>query len=220
VVSEAKQKYFDVYWQEQDLSRVSARSLWRAEQLYRMVGGRFATLLDVGAGQGELLEFFRGRSYDVTGWDLSPAAVANLRHRGIAAEVVDLESDELIGEFDLVCCCEVLQQVKDPADVLKRLSAVISPGGRLFLSLPNEFHLLRRFGFGKTVASHVSLFSPARARTLAKSAGHDFERIRYQPLVPPRWGKMLIWFGNLLARLLPPLFSLSTMMLLRRRDDG
>lgn len=220
MVAETKQKYFDVYWQEQDLTRVSVRSLWRAEQLYREVGNHFDTLLDVGAGQGEMLQFFRGRTYEVTGWDLSPEAVESLRNRGIPAEVVDLESDELVGEYDLVCCCEVLQQVSDPRDVLKRLSAIVSPGGRLFLTLPNEFHLLRLLGFGRPVASHISLFSPARARVLAKAVDLDIERIMYQPLVPPRWGKLLTLAGSVLARMIPSLFSLSALLLLRRGDDN
>ncbi len=219
MVAEAKQKYFDVYWQEQDLSRVSARSLWRAEQLYRMVGNHFETLLDVGAGQGELLQFFRQRTYDVAGWDLSPEAVESLRERGIPSEVVDLESDELVGEYDLVCCCEVLQQVREPREVLRSLSSVMFPGGRLFLTLPNEFHLLRRLGPGKPVESHVSLFSPARARALVRATGLNIEQVTYQPLVPPRWGKLMTVVGNIMARVCPSLFSLSTLLLLRRYND-
>lgn len=217
--SEARQKYFDKYWQEQNPARVLRRSFWRAERLYRMVGDHYRSVLDVGAGQGELLSFFRWRGYKVIGWDISPQAVRNLRDSDFEAMLVDLEEEELSGEHELICCCEVLQQTNEPALVIRKLLAILTKGGRLCISTPNEFHLLRRLGLGHPVESHKTLFSPKRAKALARECGLAIERVVYQPLTPPRWGTMPNLVGAVAARICPALFSLSTIMLLRREND-
>lgn len=216
----SKQHYYDRYWQEQDRSRVSRRSEWRASQLYSLVAMRYHSLLDIGAGQGELITYFRTAGYRVAAWEISPEAVARLREAGYSAEVVDLESDHFDGFFEVVSCCEVLQQIEDPAAVLRKVSDVLLPNGRIFYSVPNEFHVLRRIGFGQPAESHVQLFSPRRAVELAEVSGYSVERKLYQPLVPPRWGRFWSFIGQSLANILPSLFALSIMILAKRPNEN
>lgn len=215
----SKQHYYDRYWQEQDRARVSRRSEWRAEQLFSLVGMRYRSLLDIGAGQGELITYFRAAGYRVAGWDISPEAVSQLRNAGYSAEVVDLEADQFEGHYDVIACCEVLQQIEDPASVLRKASAVLLTGGRVFYSVPNEFHIVRRLGFGTPAESHIQLFSPRKAAELAEVSGYVVERKLYQPLVPPRWGKFWSRVGQALADMFPSLFSLSIMILAKRPNE-
>ncbi|MCK4857221.1 MAG: class I SAM-dependent methyltransferase [candidate division Zixibacteria bacterium] len=215
---EARTKYFDRYWRHQDLMRVSARAVWRTAKLHQAVGDRYSSLLDIGAGQGELLSHFQLIGYDVTGWDISAHVVADLRREGFRAKLIDLERDELTGEYELISCCEVLQQVRNPDEVMRKVVDILAPGGRLFVSIPNEFHILRCLGWGKPVESHVSLFSPRRALKLAAAAGLQIEKTYPQPLIPPRWGRFWSAVGELMANLIPSLFSLSTAMLLKKHD--
>ncbi len=215
----SKQHYYDRYWQEQDRARVSRRSEWRAEQLFSLVGMRYRSLLDIGAGQGELITYFRAAGYRVAGWDISPEAVSQLRNAGYSAEVVDLEADQFEGHYDVIACCEVLQQIEDPASVLRKASAVLLTGGRVFYSVPNEFHIVRRLGFGTPAESHIQLFSPRKASELAEVSGYVVERKLYQPLVPPRWGKFWSRVGQALADMFPSLFSLSIMILAKRPNE-
>lgn len=215
----SKQHYYDRYWQEQDRTRVSRRSEWRAEQLFSLIGMRYRSLLDIGAGQGELISYFRAAGYRVAGWDISPEAVTQLRNAGYSADVVDLESDQFEGYYDAIACCEVLQQIEDPAAVLRKVSSILLPGGRLFFSVPNEFHIVRRLGFGTPAESHIQLFSPRKSIELAEVSGYVVERKLYQPLVPPRWGKFWTRIGQAFANLLPSLFSLSIMILAKRPNE-
>ncbi|MBK7090570.1 MAG: class I SAM-dependent methyltransferase [bacterium] len=215
----SKQHYYDRYWQEQDRARVSRRSEWRAEQLFSLVGMRYRSLLDIGAGQGELITYFRAAGYRVAGWDISPEAVSQLRNAGYSGEVVDLEADQFEGHYDVIACCEVLQQIEDPASVLRKASAVLLTGGRVFYSVPNEFHIVRRLGFGTPAESHIQLFSPRKAAELAEVSGYVVERKLYQPLVPPRWGKFWSRVGQALADMFPSLFSLSIMILAKRPNE-
>ncbi len=215
----SKQHYYDRYWQEQDRVRVSRRSEWRAERLYGLIGMRYHSLLDIGAGQGELITYFRAAGYRVAGWDISPEAVTQLRESGYSAEVVDLETDHFDGYYDVVACCEVLQQIEDPVAIMRKVSTVLQPNGRIFYSVPNEYHILRRLGFGSPAESHIQLFSARKAVELAEISGYAVERKLYQPLVPPRWGRLWSRVGQLLADLLPPLFSLSIMILAKRPNE-
>lgn len=215
----SKQHYYDRYWQEQDRVRVSRRSEWRAQQLFSLIGMRYHSLLDIGAGQGELITYFRAAGYRVAGWDISPDAVKQLREAGYSADVVDLETDHFDGYYDVVACCEVLQQIEDPVAVLRKVSDVLQPNGRLYYSVPNEYHIVRRIGFGKPSESHVQLFSPRKAVELAEVSGYKVERKLYQPLVPPRWGKFWSRIGQLLADTVPSMFSLSIMILAKRPNE-
>jgi SAM-dependent methyltransferase len=187
--------------------------------LFESVNGNYQTMLDIGAGQGEMADYFRERGYDVSIWDVSPSAVERMRQRGYEAHLVDLESAEPQGSFDLVCCCEVLQQLHRPYHALRKMARLVRPGGRLFLSTPNEFHLMRRLGYGEPVESHISLFSPERAQWLVEVANLEIEIVVYQPLAPPRWGKLPAAVGRFLAQGAPSLFSLSTLMLLKVADE-
>jgi 2-polyprenyl-3-methyl-5-hydroxy-6-metoxy-1,4-benzoquinol methylase len=215
--TETKTSYFDSYWEQQDLNRVQARASWRATQLHQIVGDRYQTLLDVGAGQGDLVSYFATHGYQISAWDISPAAVHALRQQGVDAHLVDIESAEPEGQFDLVCCCEVLQQLNQPYRILRKLANLLKPEGRVFVSVPNEFHILRRLGVGEPMRSHISLFSPNRARWLVEVAELEIDEILFQPLSPPQWRWPLRWFGQWLSRLSPSLFSLSTLLVLRAR---
>lgn len=215
-----KQRYFDTYWTAQDPARVSRRAEWRAMQLYSLVGNHYHHLLDIGAGQGELLHYFRSAGYLVEGWDVSPDIVARLVAGGYHAMNIDIEEDHLEGSFDLIACCEVLQQMHDPARALRKIAGVLQRNGRLFVSVPNEFHIVRRIGFGKPVESHQALFSPRRANELMAIAGFKVVTRLYQPIVPPRWNRVLGLIGQWLADLLPSLFCLSILLLVKRDNDS
>jgi SAM-dependent methyltransferase len=158
--------------------------------------------------------------HEVPGWDVSPQAVNDLITAGYSARVVDLESDHFDGLFDVVACCEVLQQIEDPAAVLRKVAGVLQPNGRVFYSVPNEFHIIRRLGIGEPAESHIQLFSPALAIELAEVSGYVVEKKLYQPLVPPRWGKFWSSVGQRLANIFPSLFSLSVMILAKRPNES
>jgi 2-polyprenyl-3-methyl-5-hydroxy-6-metoxy-1,4-benzoquinol methylase len=214
-----KAKYFDSYWQARDLTRVSKRAEWRAKRLFDWVHYHYHNLLDIGAGNGELLRYFRNAGYRVEGWDVSPQAVEQLSRADYRTRVVDIETDSVDGYYDIICCCEILQHLSDPPAVLKKLEPLLAPNGRIFMSLPNEFHLMRRLNLVKLEESHLTLFSPRRARDLVEVCGLEIDEIMYQPLVPPRSNKFLLAVGTALARLLPSLFSLSALLLVKRKDD-
>lgn len=214
-----RQRYFDHYWETRQLTTVDCRTRLRIGLIDRMLDMRAGTLLDVGCGRGSAAAYFAESGFDVTAIDLSPLAVEWTRRQNhrIKTAVVDLETDPIAGQFDVVLCLEVLQQVREPVIALQKLARALTPNGELYLSLPNEFHLARRFqilrgkvDFGGIEDSHVKLYTVAEHRRLIAACGLDTVALRVQSVIPPRWwgGRLHTWC-NRLAAVWPELFALS-----------
>lgn len=101
-------------------------------ELVRSAVGR--RVLDVGCGDGLLLERMHGTGASLTGVDTDPAALASARARlGTAATLLEcgIEDDRLAaGGYDLVTVVAVLHHLSlRPA--LVRLADLVAPGGEL-----------------------------------------------------------------------------------------
>jgi len=105
------------------------------------VGAR--RVLDIGCGAGAFgagLKAEGGDGIEVWGVELDPDAAAR------AGEVLDrvITGDarrapaELAGEvFDCLVLNDVLEHLREPADLLRDLRPLLAPGGRIVASLPN-----------------------------------------------------------------------------------
>ena len=188
-----RQAYFDRYWITRDYLRTDRRTMERAQLIWSNLVRRRGHALDVGCGRGLFAAFLSEQGLTVEATDISPQAVDLTRQRGINAYLLDLETQAPLGEFDLVFCLEVLQQVRDPEATLRRLVSVLSDQGEIVVSVPNEFHLWRRLqialgrvDFGDVDDSHIKLFTPARGHDLLKRVGLEIRKTVYPSIVPPQ----------------------------------
>lgn len=225
-----RQRYFDHYWETRQLTTVDCRTRLRIGLIDRMLEHRSGTLLDVGCGRGSTAAYFAESGFDVTAVDLSPLAVEWTRrqHHKIRAAVVDLETEDITGTFDVVLCLEVLQQVREPTKSLQKLVGSLSDGGELYLSLPNEFHLVRRLNilrgkvdFGGIEDSHIKLYSVEEHRRLIAACGLEVVESRVQSVIPPRClgGRPHAWC-NRLASVFPGPLALSVIYKCRTASRG
>jgi len=105
-----------------------------------------AKVLDVGCGGGILCEALYQRGADVTGIDLSEAAleVAKLHSLESGAEVdyqkvsAEALANQQAGTFDVVTCLEMLEHVPDPASTIDACARLVKPGGHVFFSTINR----------------------------------------------------------------------------------
>lgn len=96
-------------------------------------------LLDFGCGRGHLLRVARERGWQGTGYDVDPESVGRVAR----AHDLDLLAGDFLAldlrpaSFDLVTMNHVLEHLKDPAPVLRRIHELLRPGGALLIAVPN-----------------------------------------------------------------------------------
>lgn len=102
-----------------------------------------ATVLDLGAGPGVLGRALRqNKACVVDGVEGNPEAAAHARPFYRTLAVLDLERDRLPELFagrryDAIICADILEHLRDPSFVLTQLPPLLSPAGRILVSLPN-----------------------------------------------------------------------------------
>ena len=110
---------------------------------HRLVGP-IRTVLDVGCGTGNFLDYAQSRGLDAYGIDLDPGAVAEARSRGLNAVTQgELGSAALPDRFDAMTMWDVIEHIIDPLAALKALLPRVRPGGALLFETPDGGFPLR-----------------------------------------------------------------------------
>ncbi|RLA48575.1 MAG: bifunctional 3-demethylubiquinol 3-O-methyltransferase/2-polyprenyl-6-hydroxyphenol methylase [Gammaproteobacteria bacterium] len=131
-------------------------------------------LVDVGCGGGILAESMAQRGATVTGIDMgeAPLSVAQLHGLESGVEVNYLQStaeqlaEREAGNYDIVCCLEMLEHVPDPASVIAACAALAQPGGSLYFSTINRNP--KAYLFAIVGAEHILQLLPAGTHEYAK----------------------------------------------------
>ena len=101
-------------------------------------------VLDLGCGNGELLRLLEGRGCHGTGVEIEPELfLAALRH---GVNVIDLDINSQLdqfadGAYDVVVLSRTLQNLRQPAEVLREMTRIASHG---IVSMPNFVHWRNR----------------------------------------------------------------------------
>jgi 2-polyprenyl-3-methyl-5-hydroxy-6-metoxy-1,4-benzoquinol methylase len=135
--------FYQGFWEETpDFARYNPGARHRRRLIVGTLSGEsFASVLDVGCGNGELLSVLRGAFPAVSvfaGIDLSPDQVARNKARLTDMNFVamDVQKGALNATYDLVVCCEVIEHLDDPRAAVKNLARMVAPGGRLLVTCP------------------------------------------------------------------------------------
>lgn len=106
------------------------------------------SFIDIGAGNGLILRFFRDQGFDVSGMELSQELVDAMKKNPEMREI-KLSQGNIVektgaGNFDYVLASDVIEHIEDDKKALKNLFSFVKPGGLLILTVPAHSHL-----FGK-----------------------------------------------------------------------
>jgi len=103
-------------------------------------------LLDVGCGGGGVAAQAAEMGWKVTGIDISPRNVEALRRRGFDAEAVDLNGDFPFesASFSCVTFIEVAEHLVRAEHAFHEISRVLTPGGKVLFTTPNNASYRRR----------------------------------------------------------------------------
>src|SRR3989339_1761913 len=97
-------------------------------------------LLDVGAGNGLLLKFFKAQGFEISGFELEKKNVENIKkdpllkneniHQG---DITKLEGNQ---EYDVVIASDVIEHIKDDILAIQNLWSFVKPNGILIITVP------------------------------------------------------------------------------------
>lgn len=108
--------------------------------------GRGKQVLDVGCGRGHLARLLAERGYEVTGVDSDPESLeaAGSWCRQVVQANIETWQGFPGASYDYLLLADVLEHLRDPLTVLRRLLESVNDGGKVVLSVPNIAHLYVR----------------------------------------------------------------------------
>lgn len=135
--------------------------------------------LDIGAGNGELIEFM-SRQYKGTSYACDYTTEL-MQIPGQKVDLCDLNSEPLPYDddcFDVVTFTEVIEHIENHRMVLREIFRVLKPGGHVVITTPNILNIKSRLRF--LFFGFWMLFSPLHVRESKKySTGGHINPISY-----------------------------------------
>jgi len=184
------QELYDYYGRlsEADLTRrYSPENRARQQELLTALAGhtRGRRLLDVGCGDGQLLQTAKDEGWDAVGIDLAETAILLCHRRGLTASKTDFFDGSLDEKrFDVIVMSELIEHVPSPQRFLKRAEELLDAGGVLYLTTPNFGSLARRMlGALRKIASEQTRLREIKieANNIAPSTFVGWLRARGAP---------------------------------------
>ena len=169
----------------------------RVDYVHRLPVDPTASVLEVGCGTGATgaLALQRGRAGHYVGVELVEGAAQAARQvlsEVVVGDVEQLTFDWQPAAFDALILSEVLEHLREPLAVLRKLSRFVRPGGLVLASSPNVAHwrVLRELMQGRFPQAdkgvfdrtHLRWFTPQSFAAMFEDAGFSINRVR--PVTP------------------------------------
>lgn len=143
-------------------------------------GGR---LLEIGCGNGEMLQILRRAGWHAEGVDFDPVAINIARDAGLPVALGTVEAQRYDNDtFDAVTSSHTIEHVPHPARFLRECHRILKPCGRLAIVTPNSHSAGHRFFQQSWLhldpPRHLHIFNPCSLHRLLVEAGFQNIRIR------------------------------------------
>lgn len=168
-----------------------------------MIIGKINIVMDLGCGEGNSIDYFRGKNHNIKWVGLDVISSPVIKRRGIRkdAEIIFYNGFEIpfkSGSFDLIYCNQVFEHVEKPTELMGDIYRVLKPDGYLVGSTSHlePFHALS-----------ICNFTPYGFNLLLKSTSFKLLEVR------PGIDIFTLLFNRIVRRL--PLISKISKLILR-----
>ncbi len=143
-----------------------------------------ASLVEVGCGPGAFLEKARLHVPESYGIEFNTGALEQARMKGLTVFGPGEDVSAAVGHVDAVFSFHVLEHVADPVEFLGGLCALVKPGGRIGISVPNMDGPVRHIVpcASNMPPHHATRWRLRTLRTLAEKVGLRVARTAFEPL--------------------------------------
>jgi SAM-dependent methyltransferase len=176
---------YDVYYQGGGLEQIvfdgrSGEGIRRSELLARRLRETgtlpaAARAVDLGCGNGAFLRALSGAfpGWSLFGLELDDRSLPAMRDIPGFAGLMTGDAKDLAGRYDLISMIHALEHFLDPFETLQGLRDKLSPGGHLFIEIPN----VAENAFDLLIADHISHLTPRTLGRLLARAGFEVVRL-------------------------------------------
>lgn len=174
-----------------------------------------AKVLEIGCASGYLTRDIKSKECLVIGVEKDKTSGENARrscHKLFIGDIEDIQIFNKISKyrFNQIVLADILEHLKDPETMLKRLVKLLKPGGEIIISIPNIAFLtvrlnllLGRFDYtdsGIMDKTHLRFFTKASISKLVKNTGLKIVTLEGVTNLTqlPLYFKLFSWISNIL----------------------
>ena len=159
---------------------VKRHMIRRKIKMFDKYAGEDKSLLDIGAGTGDLLAAAKKEGYEVYGTEPNKDAREKARNKGVALK----ESISFQRKFKLISLWHVLEHLPDPDVAVQNIKSHLDDDGTLFVAVPNfnsyDAKYYREFWAAYDVPRHLWHFSRNALNDLFQK--HQMKVIDIRPM--------------------------------------
>lgn len=199
-------RWWDAQSEFKPLHDINPLRLDYIEQKVGSLAGK--KVLDVGCGGGILSESLAAKGAEVSGIDMSEAALSvaklHLFESDLQVDYQQIAAEDFAkqhaGEFDVVVCMEMLEHVPEPYSVIQSCKELVKPDGHVFFSTLNrnpKSYLFAIIGaeyvlnlLPRGTHDYARFIQPAELSSWARRAGlevRNFTGMSYNPFSKNYW---------------------------------
>ncbi|BAO54843.1 class I SAM-dependent methyltransferase [Nonlabens marinus] len=156
---------------------------WNIKSKYKLIStyADDGSILDVGAGNGELVRYLKEHHLDAQGYEPSKLARDVAYRKGV--NLLDHLPTSKSNYYQVIQMFHVLEHIPNPESILQDLHKMLVEDGVLIIALPNykswDAQFFKRFWAGYDVPRHLFHFEEQGVRNLVKD---HFELIKTRPM--------------------------------------
>lgn len=140
-------------------------------------------LLDVGCGNGQLLQRFGQYGFHCEGYDVDENALRAAQSIGVTTYSGDFLESVLDQKYGVVILNQVLEHLHDPLKILLRVKELLLENGTLIISVPNarcaDFRMLRDSWTAFQAPTHLFHHNIDSLTFLVEKAGFRISKVAY-----------------------------------------